>query len=86
VRPNVTEVARQLATVVATEDRLRSLLDEILGSRRALDRDLLTRLDDLLHGPADAALDVLDDLATVERAVLLAAMRTTATQIAAVSR
>lgn len=72
----VDQVAGQLADVERTETALRGLLDEILAARRALDRPLLRRLDELLHGPADRALRILDGLSTVDVAVLLAAMGT----------
>jgi hypothetical protein len=74
VATEVDQVAGQLADVERTEIALRGLLDEILAARRALDRRLLGRLDELLHGPADRALQILDGLSAVDVAVLLAAM------------
>ena len=79
---DVQEVAGRLARVAQAENQLRALLDEMLAARRALDRDLLARLDTFLHGPGAQALDVLDELAGVELAVLLAAMPRTRRQLA----
>ncbi|WP_430787119.1 hypothetical protein [Actinoplanes sp. G11-F43] len=79
----VHEVAVRLARVAGTEEQLRALLDELLASRRALDRTLLERLDVFLHGPALHALGLLDDLAEVDMAVLLEAMRQVRPRLAA---
>jgi hypothetical protein len=79
---DVQEVAGRLARVAQAEDQLRALLDEMLASRRALDRGLLERLDTFVHGPGGRALDVLDELAGVDLAVLLAAMPQTRRQLA----
>src|SRR5262249_13103407 len=74
VGSEVDQVAGQLADVERAETALRGLLDEILAARRALDRRLAGRLDELLPGPADRALQILDGLSAVDVAVLLAAM------------
>jgi hypothetical protein len=71
---DVDEVARQLAQVMGAEAELRTMLDEILAARRALDRGMLGRLDALLHGRADRALAVLDELVATDLQLLLAAM------------
>jgi hypothetical protein len=68
------QVAAGLACVTQAEVQLRLLLDEMLAARRALDRSLLDRLDVFLHDQAQSALGVLDELATVDLPVLLAAM------------
>ncbi|RZU46676.1 hypothetical protein EV385_6753 [Krasilnikovia cinnamomea] len=76
------QVAAGLAHITQTETELRLLLDELLASRRALDRPLLERLDTFLHGPARQALAVFDELAAVDLAVLLAAMPQTRRRLA----
>lgn len=70
----VEAAADQLLRVVQAEDELRGLLDEILASRRALDRGRLGRLEALLGGPAAQALDALDALGRLEVTDLLAVM------------
>ena len=65
------KIAARLVVVTQTEAQLRAVLDEILASRRALDRPLMQRLDGMLHGRVADALTVMDELSTVALPVLL---------------